>query len=229
MRIFLVTFCLAAILPAQDASNITKPSQADLLVGTRVPRDLQWHTPTPEERWRVLWRGIALSPGAYIRTILTASESHLSNQPVSYGQGWGAFGKRNLNTFATYSLQDAASQGLAAAAGYEMRYVQCKCTGVLPRIGHALAFSVVTYDRNGKKVVNWPNIAGTYSIGMLSTTYTPDQKWSAQGIQIANSAMAFGFVSSLLQEFTPGKIFRRHRVQQPGSIAPRSSSQKSGE
>ena len=206
---------LAASGFAQDAANITTPSQADMLVGTRVPRGMTWSPPTKEERLRVLWRGLALSPGAYIRSTFTATSHHLDNKPKDYGQGWGAYGKRNLNSFATYSLQDVAAEGLAAASGYEMRYIQCKCTKVLPRIGHALWFNLVTYNHEGKTVVNWPNIVGSYSVGMLSTSYTPNQKWSAQGIQIGNSAMAFGFVSSLLQEFTPGKLFRFRKKKSP--------------
>jgi len=206
--LLLPLFLLAMSLHAQDAANITNPSQADLLVGTRVPRGMTWSTPTKEERLRVLWRGLALSPGAYIRSTFTATSHHLDNKPKDFGQGWGAYSKRNLNIFATYSLQDVASEGLAASAGYEMRYIQCKCTKVLPRIGHALWFNLVTYNREGKTVLNWPNIAGSYSVGMLSTSYTPNQKWSAQGIQMGNSAMAFGFVSSLLQEFTPSKLLR---------------------
>lgn len=202
---------LALPILAQDAANITKPTQADMLVGTRVPRDLAWSTPTNAERWRVLWRGLALSPGAYIRSTFTASEHHLANKPKDWGQGWAAFGKRNVNSFVTFSLQDVASEGLAAAAGYEMRYVQCKCTKVLPRVGHALWFNLVTYDRKGKTVLNWPNIVGSYTVGMASTAYTPNQKWSAQGIQIGNSAMAFGFVSSLLQEFAPSSLFKRKK------------------
>ena len=201
-------YLLAASLLAQDSANITNPTQADMLVGTRVPRNMTWSTPTKEERLRVLWRGLALSPGAYIRSTFTATSHHLDNKPKDFGQGWGAYTKRNLNSFATYSLQDVASEGLAAASGYEMRYIQCKCTKVLPRIKHALWFNLVTYNREGKTVLHWPNIVGSYSVGMLSTTYTPNQKWSAQGIQMGNSAMAFGFVSSLFQEFTPSKLLR---------------------
>jgi hypothetical protein len=50
---------------------------------------------------------------------------------------------------------------------------------------------------------------------MLSTSYTPNQKWSAQGIQMGNSAMAFGFISSLLQEFTPSKLLRFRKKKSP--------------
>lgn len=216
---FTLVFCTAACAqeaqpPApekHDASNITHPSQADMLVGTRVPRSLVWSPPTNEERWRVWWRGIAASPGSYIRSTISAGIGHLGNTPADYGQGWGALGQRYGNTFVTYSLQDTAAQGLAAAAHYEMRYIQCKCTKVMPRIGHALLWNFVTYDEKGKTVFNWPSIGGGYAIGMLSTTYTPNQKWSAQGIQAGNSAIMFGFASSLLQEFTPSKLFARHR------------------
>lgn len=161
------------------------------------------------------WRGIAASPGSYLRSTLTAVPAHLSNSPRDYGQGWGAFGERYANTFVTYSLQDTAGQGLAALAHYEMRYIQCKCTGFFPRIGHAMLFNVVTYDQNGKKVFNWPAIGGAYAIGMLSTTYTPNEKWSAQGIQAGNNAFVFGFASSLIQEFLPSKLFARRKSKLP--------------
>ena len=208
---------VAATLFAQDSANITKPSQSDMLVGTRVPRDLEWKSPTNEERWRVWWRGLAASPGSYIRTTIAAGTAHLANTPRDYGQGWGAFGERIGNSFLTYSLQDSAGHGLAAAAHYEVRYIQCKCTAVMPRIGHALAFNLVTYNQDGKKVFNWPSVVGSYGIGMLSTQYTPNQKYSAQGIQAGNNSIAFGFVSSLLQEFTPGKLIAFHKKHQPSS------------
>ncbi len=60
----------------------------------------------------------------------------------------------------TYSLQDTVGQGLSATVGYEMRYIQCKCTGFLPRFGHALAWNFVTYNSEGKKVFNWPSLVG---------------------------------------------------------------------
>ena len=208
-----------------DASNITKPSQSDMLVGTRVPRNLIWSPPTNQERLRVWWRGIAASPGSYIRATITAGTNHLSNTPTDFGQGWDAFGKRYVNTFATYALQDTAAQGLAAIAHYEMRYIQCKCSDVKGRIAHAIAFNFVTFDKKGKTVFNWPSIVGGYAVGMLSTSYTPNQKWSAGGVQAGNSAIYFGFASSLLQEFTPSKIFShraRHSAPVPatGSTTP---------
>ena len=146
-KFFWLTFLPCALL-AQDAANITKPSQSDLLVGTRVPRDLPWSTPTNEERKRVLLRGLFLSPGAYIRSTLTATTSHLSNSPSDYGQGWAAYGKRNANTFLTYSLQDAASQGFAALSHYEMRYIQCKCAVLAEKVTTGITrFGI---DRDGK-------------------------------------------------------------------------------
>ena len=207
-------FCWA--LGAQDASNL-KPSQSDMMVGTRVPRDVVWSAPTSQERWRVWRRGIGVSPGSYIRAGLSSGLGQLGNTPEQYGQGWGAYGKRYGTSFLTFSLQDSTSQALAAAAHYEMRYIQCKCTKLLPRIGHALAFNFVTFNRNGKKVFNWPSIVGGYGAGILSSTYTPGQKWSAGGIRSGNTAIYFGFASSLLQEFTPSSLFKK-RGKKGGSL-----------
>lgn len=210
LKKFATLAAFSSCLLAQDASNITKPSQSDLLVGTRVPRSMVWSAPTSQERWRVWWRGIAASPGSYIRAGISSGWNQLENSPKDYGQGWNAYGNRFGNNFLTYSLQDSASQALAASAGYEMRYIQCKCTGVMPRIGHAILYNFVTYNREGRTVFNWPSLAGGYAIGMLSTQYTPNQKWSAEGIRAGTSAIYFGFASSLLQEFMPSKLFAKH-------------------
>ena len=210
---FVVCFSLAA--GAQDASSQPKATQSDMLVGTRVPRGTEWTTPTPKLRWQVWWRGVAASPGAYLRSGIASGMGQWGNSPRAYGQGWDAYGKRFGNSFLSYTLQDSASQGLAAAAGYEVRYIQCKCTKFLPRIGHALAYTFVTYNRNGKRVLNWPSLAGTYSAGMLSSSYTTGEKWSAGGIRTANSGIYFGFASSLLQEFTPSSLFKRKAKKQP--------------
>jgi hypothetical protein len=42
LLLLLVSLCLVAQPPAPDASDITKPTQADLVVGTRVARDMVW-------------------------------------------------------------------------------------------------------------------------------------------------------------------------------------------
>lgn len=198
-----------------------------MVVGTRVPKTLEWKTPSKEERWRVYFRGLALSPGAYIRSSVTTALDHAADTPREYGQGTKGFAKRYGNTFLTYSLQDTAAQGMAAMAGYEMRYIQCKCTSVMGRIGHALKWNFVTYNRDGKEVFNWPSILGGYAVGMLSTKYTPEQKWSAQGIQAGNNAIYFGFMSSLLQEFLPSRIIPKRKpkvaTQAPAATASNSS------
>lgn len=213
-----ITVCLLLAQQAPDAANITNPSQADFLMGTRVPRNLTWKTPTPEERWRVFWRGVVWGPGAFIRASTSAAAQQYSNSPADYGQGASGYSKRFANNFATFTLQDVATNSLAAGVGYEVRYIQCKCRGFFPRLGHALLFNLVTYDRNGKKVFNWPNVVGNYAAGMLSAQYTPSAKWSAQGIQAGHNAIVFGFGSAVIQEFLPSRLVPRFgRRSQPAA------------
>lgn len=220
----ILSTCLLLSQQTPDSANITKPTQSDYLVGTRVPRELAWKAPTPEERWRVFWRGVVLSPGAFTRAGISAAAQQQSNTPIDYGQGAAGYSKRFANNFATFTLQDVASNALAAAAGYEVRYIQCKCTGFFPRLGHAILFNLVTYDRRGRKVVNWPNIVGNYAAGMLSSQYTPNSKWSAQGLQAGNNALVFGFGSAVVQEFLPGRLLpsfgRRKQRTDPPAQAP---------
>jgi hypothetical protein len=219
----ILSACILLSQQAPDASNIKNPSQSDYLIGTRVPRGLAWKAPTREERWRVFLRGVVLSPGAFSRAGISAATQQSSNFPRDYGQGVAGYSKRYVNNFATFTLQDTAGNGLAALSGYEVRYIQCKCRGLLPRLSHALLFNIVTLDRHGKKVFNWPTFLGNYAAGFISTQYTPNSKWSAQGIQAGNNAFLFGFSSSVVQEFLPGRLlpsFRRKKTAAPPPAQP---------
>jgi hypothetical protein len=197
-----------------EASPGAAQNLADSVLGTTLRRDQIWAPPTTAQRWQVYRLRSFTGPGAYIRTLSVAASDQQHNLPSSWGQGWDAYGKRVLNRYATFQLQDATEAGLSALASYDPRYIQCRCTNFWSRIGHAALWDFVTYDRNGKTVFNWPKFASAYGIGMLATTYTPETKWSAEGVRNGNTQVSFGILANILKEFSPDLI-RKFRKPKP--------------
>lgn len=193
--------------PAAEKQSLTSQS----LLGTIVPKGVQWAPPTGQQRWNVLKTKAFVGPGAYFRAFGAAAGDQNSNRPRDWGQGGGAYAKRVANRWAVFTLQDSAEAGLSAVAGYETRYVRCNCEGGLKRMGHALQFNFVTFDSKGHKVPNWPKFVSAYGVGMLSTTWTPNSKWSAEGLNRGNSQIYFGVFFNIIREFSPdiAKAFKR--------------------
>jgi hypothetical protein len=203
------------IVPSTGVQNL-----ADSVLGVTVLRDQKWTPPTPAQRWAVYKLRSLTGPGVYVRTFSTALLDQHENVPQQWGQGWDSFGKRVGSHYATFQLIDATETGLSALSGYDPRYLQSRSTGVWNRIGHAMKFNFVTLNREGKQVLNWPKITAAYGGAMLSTTYTPGMKWSAEGVRLGNTQMVFGILTDLMKEFTPDVIRKLRRKKAPAAIIP---------
>ncbi len=213
---------LAGAIWGQEQEPATSGAQnlADSVLGVTVLREQKWTPPTAEQRWAVYKLRSFTGPGMYIRTMGTAMLDQNDNAPAEWGQGWGAFGKRVANNYATFQLIDGTEMGLSAVAGYDPRYIQSRSTKIWPRIGHAVLFNFVTLDRDGKKVLNWPKFVAAYGAAMLSTKYTPGTKWSAEGVRMGNAQISFGVIADLAKEFTPDLLKKLRRKKSAAAVAP---------
>lgn len=176
-----------------------------------LPKEIEWKAVTSEQRWQIYRDKTFASPSAYFRAFGAASGDQLRDRPTGWQQGLEGYSQRVGQRFVTFTLQDSVEAGLSAAAGYEPRYVRCKCTGAGARMGHAFKMNFLTLNREGKQVFNWPKFAGAYSAGIVSTTWVKEYKWSAQGVQAGNSQLYFGAVFNLVREFGPElkRVFKR--------------------
>jgi hypothetical protein len=217
LRLIALGLCGVALLAQEGAQKL-----ADGMLGVTVLKEQKWSPPTREQRWAVYKLRSFTGPSMYFRTIGTALTDQQQTIPKDWGQGWDAFGKRLANHYATYQLIDGAEMGLSALAGYDPRYIQSRSTGIWNRMGHAVAFNFVTLDGRGKTVLNWPKFVAAYGGGMLSTTYTPGTKWSAEGLRMGTAQVSFGVAADLVKEFAPDLIrkFRRKKAATAAGIVP---------
>jgi len=202
MKVFLAALFLIFHLCFQAAgqSPTVLFKKADPTV---LSKEDEWKAVTSQQRWQIYRDKTFASPGSYFRSFGGAIGEQMTNQPPSWGQGWDAYGQRVGQRFITFTMQDSAEAALSAAAGYDPRYLRCKCSGGGKRVAHAFKMNFFTVNREGRNVFDWPKFVGAYSVGMASTTWVRDYKWSAQGFQAGNSQLYFGVLFNVIREFSP--------------------------
>lgn len=193
MKFFALCLLAAALAPLLSVAQSS----------TVLPKEIDWKPVTSEQRWQIYRDKTFASPGAYFRVFGSALGDQLSDQPPSWPQGLQGYSQRVGQRFVTFTLQDSVEAGLSATAGYEPRYVRCKCSGAGARLGHAFKMNFITLNKKGNKVFDWPKFAGAYGVGIVSTTWVKDYKWSAQGLQAGNSQLYFGVLFNVVREFGP--------------------------
>ena len=84
---------------------------------------------------------------------------------------------------------------------------------LLPRVGHALAYQVVSYNRQGNRVFYVSRLAGAFGSEALSSARLPGQKRYVEGYQGAMQQMSIGSPFNVLREFGPElkRTFRRKK------------------
>src|SRR5690348_8608742 len=118
---------------AAGAVALVCGAAAPLLTQARV--DNGRHT-----RWQRLGRdlGYGVAEG-----LAFAGMDQALKQPKEWDTGGSGFGKRAASDVGEFVIQESVTEGLAAAMNRPLDYTRCACGATGPRIGHALALSVV--------------------------------------------------------------------------------------
>ncbi len=164
------------------------------------------------ERWKRYWDESFLSPGLYFAALGSATFAQLANDPPEWRQGAAGYGRRSVSLLGLFAMDVTIHEGGAAVLGYDPRYFHCKCTGLLPRTGHALVWSFITHDNKGRVRIDFPALAGAYGSGMLSMYWYP-HRYSplTDGVRVGTQDLGFQIGVNVLREFGPEikRVFRR--------------------
>src|ERR1700732_3436692 len=66
-----------------------------------------------------------------------AAWDQVNNSPSEWGKGWNGYRRRLASGVATLLIQEAVSEGLAAAMNRPLDYTPCRCSGTGARVKHA--------------------------------------------------------------------------------------------
>ncbi|HMB30088.1 MAG TPA: hypothetical protein VKS99_18395, partial [Blastocatellia bacterium] len=100
----------------------------------------------------------------------------------------------------------------AATLHEEPRYISSSSKGFFRRSGHALLFTVVTYNNGSKKTPAVAGVGSIYAASMITSLWMPKRyTMLGDGVRDANLQLAYNVMFNLVEEFWPEikKVFKR--------------------
>jgi hypothetical protein len=143
-----------------------------------------------------------VGPFALARTVATAGISTWQNSPEEWGDHWEGFGRRVASNFGRNVIKQTTTFALDEALKYDSHYYRSKDKSVGGRVRNAFLSPVTARDRNGKRVVGIPRIAGTLtaSIAARALWYPAGYDWK-DGLKSAPVSIGFNVAYNLFKEF----------------------------
>ena len=143
-----------------------------------------------------------------------AAMDQANNSPQSWGQGWGAYGKRFGMEFADNGTGTFMTEAIYPSLLREdPRYYQQGTGGFNSRMFHSINRLVVTRTDSGHKRFNFSEIFGNASAAAISNIYhAPEDRTASRNLRTFGMLMMWDGVSNEMKEFWPDirrKVFRK--------------------
>jgi hypothetical protein len=167
---------------------------------------------TGKERWHLYLNQTFVPPEAYFGALWSSLVDHISHDPPEWGQGMAGYGLRLASRFGTNVVQNSILAVGAATLHEEPRYISSSSKGFFHRSGHALLFTVVTYNNRVKTTPAIASVGSIYAASMITTLWMPKRyTMLGDGVRDANLQLAFSGMSNVVEEFWPEikKVFKR--------------------
>lgn len=143
-----------------------------------------------------------------------AAIDQANNSPTSWGQGWGAYGKRYGASFADNGIGTYMSTAIFPSMLHEdPRYYQMREGTFRQRAYHAVNRLFVTRTDSGKTRFNYSEVFGNAAAAAFSNVYhAPDDRTFGRNAGTLGMLIMWDGVSNELKEFWPDirrKVFRK--------------------
>lgn len=197
--------CLFAVLAALGmAQTDLIPAETPALLPTESPASAPWQPMSSSERWQQFVHRNFTGVGGAVRMLKSASFQQLLDKSPNWPRNGRGFGERLASNYAHNLIQDAITDGLAAALGEDTRYQRCECEGTWRRTRYALTMSFFTRNASDDKVFNYAKLAGIVASAMALAAWHPRTRSAfEQGAIYAGPSIGFEMTSSIAREFKP--------------------------
>jgi hypothetical protein len=159
---------------------------------------------TGAERWHRWVNEDGAGGAIHVQSLGAAAYLQLIPAPVEWNRSWGGFARRIGSSYGGNLIQNSVHEGLATMEGTDPRYFACDCRGFVRRTAHVVMMSALTYDRNGHKTLDIPQIVGIYGSTMTQELWMPKHYSPlVQGVQEGHIVASFTGAEHFIQEFSP--------------------------
>ena len=207
---WLILACAGSAL-AQDSGPGAVGPEGDSQInvnwfyGSYVPKEVPLEPLNADQRFKLYKWQTYTTWGIYIKTTLFTLRD--------WGDGFEGFAERYGTRESGFVIQNSVSSLGDGLLGWEPRYDRCRCTGVLPRIRHAIVRNYVTYDSTEKSLrPQLFTFLGAFTGAVTATAWEPgNPRWEVKGYQAAITQIPIGMGINLIGEFAPEIIGILHK------------------
>jgi hypothetical protein len=199
-------------VPVDDQNQSLKVNP---LTGLAVAPESGYHPLTGAERWKLYVKMTYASAGPYFSPVMTALLLDQANgTPRQWGGGFPGFGRRVASRAGNAVLQGTFQAPLAALLHEDVRYIASSRHGFMRRAAHAVLYSFLTYNNQGRPTLNIANLTAFYASTAVTTAWLPGiQNVAKYTFTNASEQIGLSFPLNVTQEFWPEirrHILRRH-------------------
>jgi hypothetical protein len=169
----LILAAVVAILPLQGRSQIASSmagSPAAAAAVTTGQLDLTYVRPTQ----RTMINNYvfdAFGPYPIAGAAVAAGIDQFGNAPPEWNQGLKGYGRRFGSDFGIVAAGTTTRYALAEVLKEDTLYYRCECTGVFPRMRHAVVSTLIARGgEDGHRVFSFPSLVAPYA-GTMTAVY----------------------------------------------------------
>lgn len=206
--VFFVAIALALLSLTAGAQSLAVAGDSAAVAAATTQRQPDLGYTRPTQRAMVSnYAFDAFGPYPLVGAGVVAGIGQFSNAPPEWGQGAEGYGKRLGSDFGIAAAASTGRYALAAALKEDTLYYRCECSGLLPRLRHAVV-STLTARRgdDGHRVFSLPSLMAPY-VGSMTAVYGwyPDRFSAKDALRIGNySLLAYAGENISLEFFYRG-------------------------
>lgn len=144
----------------------------------------------------------AVGPFALAGQIAGAGFSTWINSPQEWGEKWEGFGRRVASNVGTNIIRQTAIYGLDEAFKLDSHFYRSEKRDIGSRLRNALISPVTARNRNGKRIIGLPRIAGTYGAAIIAVeAWYPGRYDYREGLKNGTISLGVNAAFNLFKEF----------------------------
>ena len=172
MLLVLVTAVLGAMPLLVSSQTLVSSEDPSVTTGITSPEKPTLTYVRPTERTKVNnYVFDAYGPYPFVGVGVAAGINQWTNSPPEWSQGAEGFGKRFGSDFAIATIDTTTRYGLAEAFKEDTLYYRCECSGLFPRLRHAVVSTLMARrGEDGHRVFSFSALAAPYA-GSMTAVY----------------------------------------------------------
>lgn len=193
-------FVLAGVAAVSGYGQDDKKGQTTSDQQTTTKTD-DYVFPSDSERFKRYIKS-TIGPFRLVQTGASAGIAQWRDRPEEWGQGMKGYGRRFASGLGQNAIQQTVTYGLDSALNLDTGFQKSKREGFGARFKDALIQNVTSRNRDGKRIVSVPRIAGVYTGSIVAReAWFPDRYTYKDGLRNGTTTLLTGFGLNLVREF----------------------------